>query len=35
MPLLFPGTTYRGLVVADPRDVAVMKAIVSEVRRIS
>ncbi len=27
MPLLFPGTTYRGLVVADPRDIAVMKAI--------
>ena len=26
-PLLFPGTTYRGLVVADPRDIAVMKAI--------
>ena len=26
-PLLFPGTTYRSLVVADPRDIAVMKAI--------
>jgi hypothetical protein len=26
-PLLFPGTTYRGLVVADPRDIAVMKVI--------
>ncbi len=25
--LLFPGTTYRGLVVADPRDIAAMKAI--------
>ncbi len=27
VPLLFPGTTYRGLVVADPRDIAAMKAI--------
>ena len=26
-PLLFPGTRYRGLVVADPRDIAVMKVI--------
>ena len=26
-PLLFPGTPYRGLVLADPRDIAVMKAI--------
>jgi len=26
-PLLFPGTIYRGLVVADPRDIAAMKAI--------
>ena len=26
-PLLFPGTEYRGLVVADPRDIAVMKVI--------
>lgn len=26
-PLLFPGTTYRGLLVADPRDIAAMKAI--------
>ncbi len=24
-PLLFPGTPYRGLVIADPRDIAVMK----------
>jgi len=26
-PLLFSGTAYRGLVVADPRDIAVMKVI--------
>lgn len=26
-PLLFPGTDYRGLVVADPRDIAVMKVV--------
>lgn len=26
-PLLFPGTAYRGLVVADPRDIAVMKVV--------
>ena len=26
-PLLFPGTPYRGLIVADPRDIAVMKVI--------
>ena len=26
-PLLFPGTPYRGLVLADPRDIAVMKVI--------
>jgi len=26
-PLLFPGTPYRGLVVADPRDIAVMKVV--------
>lgn len=26
-PLLFPGTIYRGLVVADPRDIAAIKAI--------
>jgi hypothetical protein len=26
-PLLFPGTPYRGLWIADPRDVAVMKVI--------
>jgi hypothetical protein len=26
-PLLFPGTPYRGLVIADPRDIAVMKVI--------
>ncbi|MBZ5639511.1 MAG: nucleotidyl transferase AbiEii/AbiGii toxin family protein [Acidobacteriia bacterium] len=26
-PLLFPGTAYRGIVVADPRDIAVMKVI--------
>ncbi len=26
-PLLFPGTPYRGLVVADPRDIAVMKLV--------
>ncbi len=26
-PLLFPGTKYRGIVVADPRDIAVMKVI--------
>ena len=26
-PLLFPGTTYRGLTVADPRDIAVTKVI--------
>jgi len=25
--LLFPGTTYRGLVVADPRDIAAMKVV--------
>jgi hypothetical protein len=27
VPLLFPGTPYRGLVVADPRDIAVMKVV--------
>ena len=27
-PLLFPGTPYRGLVIADPRDIAVMKLVV-------
>jgi len=26
-PLLFPGTAYRGLTVADPRDIAVMKLV--------
>jgi hypothetical protein len=26
-PLLFPGTPYRGLTVADPRDIAVMKLV--------
>ncbi len=26
-PLLFPGTRYRGLMVADPRDIAVMKVV--------
>jgi hypothetical protein len=26
-PLLFPGTGYRGLTIADPRDIAVMKVI--------
>ena len=26
-PLLFPGTSYRGLVIADPRDIAVMKLV--------
>lgn len=26
-PLLFPGNEYRGLVVADPRDIAVMKVV--------
>ena len=26
-PLLFPGTEYRGLAVADPRDIAVMKVV--------
>ncbi len=26
-PLLFPGSAYRGLVVADPRDIAVMKVV--------
>ena len=26
-PLLFPGTSYRGIVVADPRDIAVMKVL--------
>jgi hypothetical protein len=26
-PLLFPGTDYRGIVVADPRDIAVMKVL--------
>lgn len=26
-PLLFPGTAYRGIVVADPRDIAVMKVV--------
>ena len=26
-PLLFPGTLYRGLLVADPRDIAVMKVV--------
>jgi hypothetical protein len=26
-PLLFPGTAYRGLVIADPRDIVVMKII--------
>jgi hypothetical protein len=27
VPLLFPGTPYRGLSLADPRDIAVMKLI--------
>lgn len=27
VPLLFPGIPYRGLLVADPRDIAVMKVI--------
>lgn len=27
VPLLFPGTAYRGLTIADPRDIAVMKMI--------
>lgn len=27
VPLLFAGTAYRGLVVADPRDIAVMKVV--------
>ncbi|MDH3284863.1 MAG: nucleotidyl transferase AbiEii/AbiGii toxin family protein [Acidobacteriota bacterium] len=26
-PLLFPGSAYRGLMVADPRDIAVMKLV--------
>jgi hypothetical protein len=26
-PLLFPGTAYRGLSLADPRDIAVMKLV--------
>jgi len=26
-PLLFPGTAYRGLLLADPRDIAVMKLV--------
>ncbi len=26
-PLLFPGTPYRGLTIADPRDIAVMKVV--------
>ena len=26
-PLLFPGTAYRGLTLADPRDIAVMKLV--------
>lgn len=26
-PLLFPGTRYRGLTIADPRDIAVMKLV--------
>lgn len=26
-PLLFPGTAYRGIVVADPRDISVMKVL--------
>ena len=26
-PLLFPGSEYRGLILADPRDIAVMKVI--------
>ncbi|MBI4536600.1 MAG: nucleotidyl transferase AbiEii/AbiGii toxin family protein [candidate division NC10 bacterium] len=26
-PLLFPGTPYRGLVIADPRDIGVMKLV--------
>ena len=26
-PLLFPGTAYRGLVIADPRDIAVIKVV--------
>lgn len=26
-PLLFPGTPYRGMIIADPRDIAVMKVI--------
>ena len=27
VPLLFPGTAYRGLTLADPRDIAIMKLI--------
>jgi hypothetical protein len=27
VPLMFPGTPYRGLTLADPRDIAVMKLI--------
>jgi hypothetical protein len=26
-PLIFPGTPYRGLLIADPRDIAVMKVL--------
>ncbi len=26
-PLLFPGTRYRGMTIADPRDIAVMKVV--------
>jgi len=26
-PMLFPGTPYRGIVIADPRDIAVMKVL--------
>ncbi len=26
-PLLFPGTPYRGLLIGDPRDVAIMKVV--------
>lgn len=26
-PFLFPGTSYRGLTIADPRDIAVMKIV--------
>jgi len=26
-PFLFPGTPYRGLLIADPRDIAIMKVV--------